>query len=124
MATEEEAKRWIERLGITDRSVEEVQATLCSEELKLFSVENTAGNGCYILAEDSHLARVIACRAEFVRDKANARVRPLGDKFFAANPAFASAVKRAIAEGTPGIVTRRENHAIVGGVTYPPLHVI
>lgn len=124
MVSEEEAKRYIDLLGITDRSVEEIQATLYSECLKLFSVENTGGNGCYVLAEDSNLARVIALREGLVRAKGNARVRELGERFFAANPAFGSAVKRAIAEGKPGLVRRHADHAIVAGVTYPPLHAV
>jgi hypothetical protein len=122
--SEEDAKRWIEQLGITDRSVEDVQSTLYSENLKLYAVQNTASNSAYVLAEDSNLARVIAVRAGFARTKTNVRVRELGEQFFDKNSAFGSAVRRAIRDGTPGIVKRHDNHAMINGIDCPPLHSI
>jgi hypothetical protein len=109
---------------LTDTSFKEFWAQHYSEELKLFWVTNTAAHTKLFLAENAELALHLAAKAGLLRNWRNGNAQQVSGAFLAKNRAFASALAKAIKEGTPGLVERLGDHAKVKGETFAPLHSV
>jgi hypothetical protein len=101
-----------------------MRAIALSDGLELYWVRNTANADQFVIASKPKFARIISANAGHLREEQNGRVYRANEKFFAANPGFGSAIKRAIRDRTPGVVERKGEHAVMGGKVYSPISVV
>jgi len=94
------------------------------DDLELYWVKNTANAEQFVIAARPKYARIISSQSGHLRDEKNGRVYRASDKFFASNPGFGSAVKRAIRDRTPGVVERKGEHAVIGEKVYSPINEV
>jgi hypothetical protein len=98
---------------VTGHYADSMRAQALSDDLQLFWVVNTAGSKQFVLATSAKYARVLSNFSGHIRDRLNGKVYRASDQFFAKNPGFGSAVKRAIRDRTPGVVQRKGEHALM-----------
>lgn len=99
------------------------------ETAKLFIVRNTAEKPLFVVAKDFACARWIAMTSDHIRSVGNGKVFGVRDDWLAKDDPFRSALRRAVAGGSPGPITRVGDSAVIianlnagiKGRVYPPL---
>ena len=124
-ASEQEAWDAFRLFEIKDRSFFDYWAHRESEELKLFWVRNSNGYPRPFLVESAQLALYVALRNGDLKEVRNGHATLVEETYLGKNPAFASAIQKAIRAGKPGAVRCSKDGSIrVGQTDFAPLHLV